>query len=245
MLKATKITPSGASSLRAEIEGKGIRFEKYEPNSADHQKTASLVECYRDVFADHPWNEWMKCGNPNCTAHWGVRDKASLARAGYLHCDVPVVDYWPRNTVWSDLRSEITADTLCTLALDQSSEIVGFCWGYPIKVRELEAKLQISFAHRVAEFFGEQESVGYQDEVGVVPQYRGAKLAKVLNAERINDFCRRGLSVAVSRARRTPEPSVTYLWYTGKLGYKVLAEYPGEDGRVILGRKLHGLAELL
>jgi len=62
------------------------------------------------------------------------------------------------------------------------------------------------------------------------------KLAKAMVAERLDDFLEMGLEVGVVRTRRYPEASITFLWYTQKLGYRILASYPDNDGRVILGR---------
>lgn len=224
--------------VREELAKKNITLHKYSPHDGDHVRTSHLVECFRSVFADRPWHEWLKCSNPQCSQYWGVKDHAVLAKQKFLHCDVPVIDYWPRAKVMEDLSKEITADALCTLAIRGNDEVVGFCWGYPISIEALEEKLEIQFRENLEKAFGPHSHVGYQDEVGVIPACRGDKIAKVMNFERIRDLSSRGLHVTISRARRAPEPSVTFLWYTQKLGYQVLREYPGDDGRVILGSRL-------
>ena len=63
--------------------------------------------------------------------------------------------------------------------------------------------------------------------------------------KRLDDFLERGLRVGYVRTRQYPEPSETFLWYTQKLGYQIIATYPNADGRVILSRPLAGLKELL
>jgi hypothetical protein len=225
--------------------GERLTLRRYSPQTSDHQLTAGLIECYRTVFASPPWNEELKCANPRCDAHWGTKDRAALVQLKFMHCDSPVVDHWPRHEVYSDLLNEITSETLCTLAVRNADEVVGFCWGYPIEPEKLEKKLGIPVAASLRRTFGPLTHVGYQDEVGVIAEMRGERVGKALNTARIDDFVRRGLRVAVSRARRTPEPSVTFLWYTSKLGYRVIAEYPERDGRVILARDLKGLRQLL
>ena len=217
-----------------------VTLISYTPGADSGLLTAQLVECYRDVFADGPWHEWLRC--PQCDSYWGKKDGALLVSWQFKHCGVPLVDYWPRERVLDDICREITRDARCTLAVS-SDQVVGFCWGYPIRIPDLEAKVGIGVAKEIEESFGTQAHVGYQDEVGVLSQYRGAKIAHTMNKRRIQAFVAQGLQVIVSRARRTPSPSVTFKWYTEKLGYDVLVEYPPEDGRVILGRPLAGLLE--
>ena len=217
-----------------------ISLVRYAPNNGDYALTAQLVECYRDVFADGPWHEWLKCSK--CQKYWGTKDIALLASNKFRHCDVPLVDFYPRNQVVCDLYHEITSEASCWLTLNNGL-VIGFCWGYPITVAELEAKLGVSIRKQLGH--GDNEMVAYQDEVGVLSEYRGRKIAKAMVARRLKDFLAQGLKVGVVRTRQTPEPSETFLWYTQKLGYRIIAHYPGEDGRVVLCRELDGLQELM
>ncbi len=219
---------------------KNISLVRYSPNSGDHELTAQLVECYRDVFADGPWHEWLKC--PQCQKCWGTKDRGILASNKFLHCNVPLVDFWSREQVVSDLHHEITPEASCWLAISNAS-VVGFCWGYPITIMDLEAKLGVSLSVKLTCEI--TELVAYQDEAGVLSAYRGRKIAKGMVARRLDDFLAQGLRIGVVRTRQNPEPSETFLWYTNKLGYQILAHYPGDDGRVVLGRKLDGLKDLL
>ena len=217
-----------------------ISLIRYSPEYANPTLTAQLVECYRDVFADGPWHEWLKCSQ--CQRYWGIKDKYQLAVMKFLHCNVPLVDFWPREQVIRDLYHEITPKASCWLAMKDAS-VIGFCWGYPITIADLQVKLGISFSRELGR--ETTELVAYQEEVGVVSAYRGRKVAKTMVAHRLGDFIVQGLSVGIVRTRQNPEPSKTFLWYINKLGYRILAHYPGGDGRVILGRKLDGLRELL
>lgn len=219
-----------------------ISLIRYSPNNGDHWLTAQLVECYRDVFADRPWNEWLKC--PKCQKYWGTKDKDLLVSIKFQHCDTPLVDFWPREQVISDLYHEIAPESSCWLAMNNKT-VVGFCWGYPITIPELESKLGISFNTKFECNLESTELIAYQDEVGVLPAYRGNKIAKTMVARRLQDFTAQNLRIGIVRTRQGPEPSETFLWYTKKLGYKILANYPGDDGRVILGRQLPGLEKLL
>lgn len=212
------------------------------PETGDIVLTAQYVECFRRVYAEKPWNEWLKC--PCCEKYWGTKDKALLASWQYRHCGETLVDFWSRADVLSDFYQEITSDALCSLAI-AGEKVVGFCSGYPIAVCDLEQKIGIRFGDTLENYFGRQGCIGYQDEIGVLPKYQGFKIGKVLNRRRVQHLEEKGMSTIVSRARRAPNPSVTFLWYTQKLGYQILAEYSPEDGRVILGRRIEGLVDLL
>lgn len=219
---------------------KGVSLIRYSPYKDNDLLTAQLVECYRDVFADKPWHEWLKCSQ--CQKYWGIKDRGLLASYKFRHCDIPLTDFWPREQVVSDLYHEITPETSCWLAMD-NYRVVGFCWGYPITIPDLESKLGVSFGTNFG--CGRFNPVAYQDELGVLSTYRGQKIARAMIVRRLNDFLAQGLNVGIVRTRQRPEPSDTFLWYTEKLGYEILANYPANDGRVILGRPLSGLKELL
>lgn len=220
---------------------KDVSFSRYSPDKSDRIVTTQLVECYRDVFADRPWNEWLKC--PVCGKYWGIKDKDHLTCYKFHHCGVPLVDFWPREEVLADLSHEIVSGSSCWLAMNKES-IIGFCWGYPIKIDDLETKLGIPIISNLG-YLDIYEQVAYQDEVGVISSYRGRKVAKAMVIRRLDDFIAQGLQCGIVRTKQSPEPSETFLWYTQKLGYEILAKYPGDDGRVVLGRKLAGLKELL
>ena len=220
---------------------------RYHPGGEDNLLTGKLVECYREVFADRPWNEFLKC--PECEKYWGHKDLSELTANQFRHCGVPLIDFWSREQVLTDIVHEITADASCWLSITSSRSglttgayrVVGFCWGYPITIAELKEKLGIQFSINGND---RDETVAYQDEVGVSSPYQGRGIAKSLVHERLKDFLGRGLKFGVVRTRETPEPSVTFSWYTKKLGYEILARYPGDDGRVILGRSLEGLEKM-
>jgi GNAT superfamily N-acetyltransferase len=212
------------------------------------------------VFSDAPWHEWLKC--PVCQKYWGKKDQSFLASIRYQHCGVALVDFWPREQVLSDLLHEITTDSSCWLAVEGdeprklpisqilqgdieqiTGEVIGFCWGYPITLGDLEKKLGVMLNWKFR--FEKENLVAYQDEIGVLSDYRKKGIAKAMFVRRLHDFLARGLRVGYVRTRQYPEPSETFLWYTQKLGYKIIATYPDDDGRVILSRPFEGLEELL
>ena len=144
----------------------------------------------------------------------------------------------------ADLFREIVEETSCWIAICNDRNVIGFCWGYPVMLTDLEEKLGLTVKHGLARHLGHPPEVAYQDEVGVIPEYRGQKIAKTMVKYRLDDFLEQGLGVGVVRTREAPEPSDTFLWYK-KVGYVTIARYPNGDGRVILARSFVGLPELL
>lgn len=227
--------------FKKEEQVQHISFIRYSPHNNDDAITTQLVECYRDVFADEPWHEWLKCST--CQRYWGTKDRELLVSYKFSHCDTPLVDFWTREQVTYDLYHEITPEASCWLAID-TDKVVGFCWGYPITIHTLEEKLGVPFNDTLG--YDPSSLVTYQDEVGVLSNYRGRKIAKTMFRHRLNDFLEQGLEVGIVRTKQYPEPSQTFLWYTNKLGYEIVANYPDNDGRVVLvGRQLSNLKKLL
>jgi GNAT superfamily N-acetyltransferase len=204
-----------------------------------------LIACYQNVFADPPWNEWVKCNH--CGKYWGKQDLMFLRSINFKCCGKRLVKFWPKDVVENDIRHEINSSASCWLALNTKGKIIGFCWGYPITLEKLEEKLGIQVVDPLREHFGikSHEKIAYQDEIGVLATYRGKKIAKQMFKNRLIDFLKQSLKVGVVRTREAPEPSVTFLWFTQKLGYHIIAKYPEEDGRVILARELPDLLERL
>lgn len=177
--------------------------------------TESLIECYQRVFAGPPWNE-----------------------------------QWGRESV--DIILETLGGASNFIACD-GDKAVGFAFGRLERATSLERELGIEFAAAIEErasFAGDLAKqlvfdpayVLYQADLGVLPEYQGQGLAKRLFWTR---YRANPQPYFVTRARQFPEPSVTYLWYTEKLGYEVVARYPEEDGRVILFQTGEALASRL
>jgi hypothetical protein len=215
---------------------------RYAHTENEYAYTEGLITCFQDVFADRPWNEWRKCAV--CEKYWGTKDKRELEALEFFHCGEKVLEYWPSAQVRSDLDNEISAESSCWLALEKAS-VIGFCWGYEATLDYLEERLALPFRDAVFSQFGQNHRIAYQDELGVLGSCRGRNIAKSLFTHRHKDFVSQGLTLGIVRTRKSPESSVTYLWFTEKLGYKVLAEYPGEDGRVVLGQTLDKINFLL
>lgn len=214
---------------------KTIEYVPYNPfDIGSEDKTVQLIECFRDVFAAPPWGEYLKC--PNCGFYFSNNNPYILeGNLKHVECNTDLVDFWPREEVRQDLEKQITPNSSAFLAME-GDKVVGFTWGYPMKIRDMVAELGLL---KLVIDIDEETTIFYQDEVGVLEEYRGKKIAKKLVYHRTKHFMENNPDVSLGfvRTRKSPEPSITYLWYVNKLGYSTVAEY--EDGRVVLQKNLH------
>lgn len=218
-----------------------VEYKRFNP-SDNKGLLPELIRCYRQVFSEEPWNEWKRC--QVCDVKWGLAERHIIRALGFKHCGVRVVDFWPVKTVRENIRNDIPANASCWLALvDQ--RIIGFCWGNPITPEDFENKVGSrgqGIALRLREQFGNIAYIAYQNEIGVLKEWRGRKIAKELFIRRLRDFHRAGLAVGVVRTKTNP-PTITYIWYK-KLGYAVIAELHDQDGRVVLARSLVDIRDM-
>ncbi len=215
---------------------KKISLIKYSPFE-DQSLTPRLVQCYRDVFAGKPWNEWLRC--PKCGKSWGIDAKDFLLSGNFKHCGISLIDFRTEDEIIFEIQREITADASCRLAIDQN-KVIGFCWGFPIMLESMQGKLGQTLD--TPNNIDQTTRIAYQSELGILPEYRHQGIAKKLVKQRLLDFLDQELEYGLVRVKQTPKPSVTYLWYT-KLGYSIVGHH--SNGRVILGRELDGLERLL
>lgn len=216
-----------------------IKYVKFRPDNQP-ELLPKVVSCYREVFADPPWNEWKVC--PKCGKHWGSLAKLKLEECKYTHCSQPLKDFWPEYKVEFDIRHEVSNEASCWLALDEN-KVVGFCWGYPIGLKEISQKLELSVLPGVVnQQFSGVTKVAYQDEIGVLSEYRRQGIGKTLFEARLSDFKNHELRVGLVRTKTKP-PTVTYIWYH-LLSYRVIAEYGDLEGRVVMAGDLASIRKV-
>jgi ribosomal protein S18 acetylase RimI-like enzyme len=196
----------------------------------------SLIKCYQNVFSGSPWNEWFVCSE--CKKYWGKNDISILREMEFRHCEKKLKLFWPRNKVRKDFIREVGESASCWIAL-KSNVVIGFCLGYQTHVQKLEEKLELVFEDELRSVFQVNEGqIAYQDDIGVLEEFRGLKIAKKLFLKRHDDFLKMGLATTVARTRELPEPSVTHEWFIRKMGYRIIKKYPMNDGRAILAQDL-------
>ena len=216
-----------------------VSIIRFDPHTGDSELVAQLVLCFRRVFADPPWGEWLKCANPECGATWGRHQAAELAEIAFMHCGLGVIDFWDYAKVLRELRRDITPDASCWIAVmtgGHNVRVVGFIWGMPLPCRWefLPPGAQAALRDRYGENVAHNTQFVYQAELGVLTSQRRQGLARRLTTARNRDFLSRECTHGIIRALRDPQPSVTYVWYT-KIGYEVIYEFP-DSGYVLLAR---------
>lgn len=190
---------------------------------------ASLITCYREVFSDEPWNEWLRC--TSCNKVFGKNDR--LAPSDQCTCGGKLTFFWETETVKNDIFNEITAGATCRI-VTSGSEVVGFCWGYPINKAGLEKKLQLpGLAKTFEEKFGEGR-LGYIDEVGIIPNLRLRGWGKNLWNQVVDALAKKGCQVIAARS----QPNVRIFNWWIKTGYTVIQQYGSDDARVIIARAI-------
>jgi len=188
-----------------------------------------LVQCYREVFADEPWNEWKLC--PQCGQKFGLNQISN----DHCTCGTLLEDFWPEQQVIKDLHSELTSDALCYLA-SNSEQVIGFSWSYPVSSEKLETKLELmGFATSVQRFSG-SEATAYLDEIGVSGPYRRRGIAKQLYRVQEAQLQQWGIKTLLARTKTNP-PTVVFSWFQ-RIGYQVIDHYHDADGRVIMAKHI-------
>lgn len=191
---------------------------------------ASLVDCYRIVFGGDPWNEWKCC--PGCGSTWGLDAEPALAACGYTHCGQPMEDVWPPEVVRGDIEKELAHDASCWLAMSGDT-VVGFSWGYRIDSASLAGKLRVPELPLVlASACGVRSEVIYHDDVGVLPGWRGRRVAQTLVDRMVRDLLTPRAAIVVARTLANP-PSNLYGWYQRR-SVGTVAQYRDGSNRVVL-----------
>ncbi len=211
-------------------------------SKAKASQILSLADAYAKVFStDSAWNEFYKC--PRCSSSFPesylATECSHCTQEGY---SVPLVPYWPTTIILSDFYKEMSKEgAVCIVASDKSENIVGFCWGYLLKVdHHLEEHLGAPGLIESMKNFGiTDEYVAYQDEIAVIPTFQKQGIAKKLFQERHRHFHEKiPNGTAIFRTLASP-PSSTYGWMIEKLGYQVIHNLESENRlRVIAGKKI-------
>jgi ribosomal protein S18 acetylase RimI-like enzyme len=190
----------------------------------------SLIQCYRDVFAGEPWNEWKLC--PACQRQYGIGQTKGEA----CQCGSQLIDFWPPEQVRRDLEAELTTDSTCWVAFNGSEEVIGFTWGYLATPEGIATKVAFPGVAQAIREFAEQGPFAYIDEIGVSSRFRRQGVAKQLYRYQLSTLYQRQTRVLVTRTKGTPF-SVARGWFL-RMGYQVIARYPAPDDRIILALKL-------
>ncbi|OHA88505.1 MAG: hypothetical protein A2741_00395 [Candidatus Zambryskibacteria bacterium RIFCSPHIGHO2_01_FULL_43_27] len=216
----------------------GISFMRFDLMYHRHL-LSQVVDCYRNVFAEFPWDEWKKC--EVCGTKWGISSLEVLSGANYMHCGQEVKDYHSIQRVLEQIQDEVRAETSSWIAMTEYGQVVGFAWAFPITLDALVAKLgRPDLPATISAGWDHQNRIAYLSEIGVLKEFQRRGIATRLAQRRLEEQRDQDLRVGIVRVKRTP-PSVTYTWYS-KRGFQLVSEYGDLEDRVILARGLQGLS---
>lgn len=164
------------------------------------------------------------------TSNWDEELLLSIARDCYIPAfEGPPwfeVGVWTATQVVADIKNQLGKKGAIGFVAVESGKVVGCIWGYTMEQAELSAELGISVP------CGEM----YLDEICVDPEYHGRGIGSKLYKAWVAKV---GNKVVLARTMTNP-PTVVYPWFL-KMGYKVVAEYNDEKGKVVLMKDLSRL----
>ena len=156
------------------LNGCMVDIVRFNPHR-DEELIPQVVKCYQEVFAEDPWNEWKRC--PSCKKYLGKKDEKILKESNFIHCNVPMEDFWKDEEVIKDLLHEINQDKFAWVGIVKDiGKVVSFCWGFPVDINQLEEKLGIIFRNELVKICGDVDIVAYQDDMGILEEFRSKLL---------------------------------------------------------------------
>lgn len=118
-----------------------MRYVRFSPER-DVELLDSFVECYRQVFASDPWNEWQRCSS--CGHHWGIAHHVTPGVDDPRCCDAPeVTEFWPVEQVAKDLDDQLRRPGAACWVAVSDVIVVGFCFGYILPESEFDEHLEM------------------------------------------------------------------------------------------------------
>lgn len=190
---------------------------------------ASLIECYQKIFADEPWNEWLRC--TSCNKVFGKNDR--LAPSDQCTCGGKLTFFWETETVKQEILNEISDEAVCKIIIE-GNKVAGFCWGYPIDTITLEKKIHLPGLAKILDSSFGLRLLGYIDEVGVTAHLRQKGLGQYLWNEVSRELEKQGCLIIIARS----QPNVKMFPWWLRNGFQIVQKYGGEDERVIIARPI-------
>jgi len=158
----------------------------------------ALARCYANglIWADEPWNENRKC--PKCPPdqnNYGI----SFTGKTCPKCGTKLIKFWKVSSVKKDIQDQLSIPQAVGFLAIHKNHVVGFTWGYPVKITiemtipllGLTIPVESDLAPNLASDLKPQlpgYSVGYIDEVGVRPSFRGREIGKELTRRILQYF---------------------------------------------------------
>ena len=140
-------------------------------SGAYDDRIEQITDCFRELCAWKPWNQYLKCANRSCNGRMGASDILSsrgleqpanfnlieLEAAGIIgsesvpcpKCRGSMVFFHPPEATRDRIKSEFLKNVTGALLWDYTGRISGFVWAWLTTYQELWAnKLELAFAGR-------------------------------------------------------------------------------------------------
>lgn len=164
---------------------------------------------YPLVFADKPWNEWVKCKNESTLTKevfWGL-SSGLMPRKPCPSCGEPLSKYYEYDATYAKIMAELQKPgTIAVLGLIRGG-VAGFAWSYRTDIMRLaELKwpesrdMQDNVITTLANYVNPQTEIRYLSEVGVMPNARRQGVATRLSKLATRD----NLPIVVRSDQKSP-----------------------------------------
>ena len=186
-----------------------------------HHYIENLVETYRQVFGGDDWKEWKMCSNGH---KYSRRESDNIEYCP--ECGEKLSFYWPSSVVEEKIRNDIALKGSVFVIALFAGKVIGFSWGFTMDKSIAEEHLD-NFPSQLS--YLAQKNGGYfwyQNELGVLEEFRRRGVAKMLFKERMR------ISLKETRCEnfiiRTYPQAKTFKWYR-RIGYKIIHRYERGD----------------
>jgi hypothetical protein len=155
---------------------------KYSENSLQGD-ISDIAKLYANVFAPPPWNEAVKCDNPDDGQYKGL----DTPLGSKCDCGGTFVEAYPLNETISYINNESKKTGFKIIKITDGEETVGFAWSYlttPSKLaiskwKNYQNQENILTALKL-QGINSEDQIRYFSECGVSPNFRGNGLANQL-----------------------------------------------------------------
>lgn len=151
---------------------------------------------YPEVFADEPWNEWVKCNTEST-----LETEVYFGRSSGLNpndpcpsCQTVLDRYYEFLPTYAKILTELgNAGTIALIGTIRR-QIAGFAWSFYSNIETIatskwkdNAVMQDRVVKALAQYVGRQGEIRYFSEVGVKKPYRNRGIGTALSREATRD----------------------------------------------------------
>lgn len=150
---------------------------------------------YPEVFADEPWNEWVKClpeSSEEVEVYFGRSTNLNPGDA-CPSCQSPLARYYEFQPTYEKILKEVSQPGAIALLGILNQIVVGFAWSYCSDISTIATTkwdnipMQSTVMNSLKPYVGERGEIRYLSEVGVQKSYRNQGIATALSKDATRD----------------------------------------------------------